>query len=651
MTTENTLATVSKFIKVLIAVLVCCSCVAIVTAGYLFYESQATSTSVELNRPPRESIAVDTLKTLRTAVVPENDPYDLACRLKKLCDVPKIIQSKQHQVGDTESFWILNSNTVSYNQITARLVYITPHTYFWTNQDVNVNKDDVKRLMDTFEEKIYPTDREFFGSEWNPGVDGDPHIYVIYTGGLGSHIAGGYDMNDEFNPVVQPNSNAHESFVISSSQSLFAEYTYSTLAHEFVHMIQFPTDRNEASWMTEGFAEVGSFVNGYGEGGSDWVYAKKPDLQLNNWVNNSSPNFKPHYGQSFLYLAYFLDRFGTDVTKYLNDNPLDDLASVDDTLAHFNINDSQTGKLITADDVFMDWAAALYLRDGSIGDGRYIYHNYPNAPQTKDTETINSCPQAPLRRDVNQYGIDYINIQCAGAYILKFTGSTAAGVISVTPHSGSYAFWSNKGNESDMTLTREFDLSSVSGSAALNYWTWYDIEKDWDYLYVEASADGKSWQLLKAPSSTASNPSGASFGWAYTGQSANWVQENVDLTQYVGQKVQVRFEYVTDPEVNGQGFLLDDVRVDAINYKSDFEADNGGWVAAGFERIQVSIPQTYRLSLIVKSDTTTVTPIELNADNTADIPLSLKRGDQAILIVTGTTRFTTSPAAYQLEIK
>jgi len=97
--------------------------------------------------------------------------------------------------------------------------------------------------------------------------------------------------------------------------------------------------------------------------------------------------------------------------------------------------------------------------------------------------------------------------------------------------------------------------------------------------------------------------------------------------------------------------LLDDVSVDAINYQSDFEADDGGWEAAGFARVENLLPQTYRLALITKGETTTVTPIPLNADQTAEIPLSLSTGDEAILVVTGTTRFTRLPAAYQIEIK
>jgi hypothetical protein len=43
--------------------------------------------------------------------------------------------------------------------------------------------------------------------------------------------------------------------------------------------------------------------------------------------------------------------------------------------------------------------------------------------------------------------------------------------------------------------------------------------------------------------------------------------------------------------------------------------------------------------------------IELDPDQTAEIPLSLKDGEQAILVVTGTTRYTRAKTAYQIEIK
>ena len=659
---------VPKVVGGIVAVLFVCACALIVGAGVIIYRAyqgipndifplmpptndpvSAEPTPV-LNRTPTDSTTLGTLETLENTVVPESDPYDLACRLEALCNVPTTVPAKSYQIGDRENFWILNSDTISYNRIDTTLLYITPHTYFWAQDGVDVDESDMRALMDKFENEIYPKDREFFGSEWIPGVDNDQHIYVVYAGGLGSNVGGMFVSSNEYNPLVEEHSNAHEMYVLSSNADLSNPYTYATLAHEFVHMIQHPTDNNESAWMTEGFAEIGAFVNGYDINGVDWLYLQEPDLQLNSWVDNSSPDFGSHYGQSFLYLTYFLDRFGEDATKALTSNPEDDLTSVDDTLAQLNITDPQTGTLITADDVFMDWAATMYLQDGSVGDGRYIYHNYPEAPRYEPAESISSCPQT-IQSGVYQYGIDYLTIDCPGDHTLQFSGSTLADLLAVDAHSGKFAFWSNKGNESDMMLTREFDFTNTNSPIKFSYWTWYDIEKDWDYVHLAASTDGQTWELLTTPAGTDYDPSDASYGWSYTGQSNGWIQEQVDLSKFAGQKVQLRFEYITDALLNGDGFFLDDVSIEAINYQSDFEADDGGWQASGFARIENVLPQTYGLSLIIKGETTTVIRIPLNADQTASIPFSLKQGEQAALIVTGTTRFTTHPAAYEVEIK
>ena len=655
-----------------VVVAVCCACALIVGAlgvvGYQFYSDVATSipdfpTFVPFDPPtptsepviirPTDGVSTETLDTLKSALVPENDPYEIACRLQGKCNLPKTLPAApEYKVGDKKNFWVTNVNTNENFEIEATLRYITPHTYFWAESNLTVDSGDLKRLMDTFEEKIYPTDREFFGSEWTPGVDGDPHIYMIYASNIGSTVAGYFSSMDSFNPEVHEYSNGHEAFVIASSQDLSNEYTYAVLAHEFVHMIQFNSDRNDVSWLDEGFAEVGAFLNGYEVGGADWLYAQSPDLQLNDWADPNSPEFSSHYGASFLYLLYYLDRFGEEATKALTAHPANDITSVDSTLADLNVIDPQTGKVITADDVFMDYAAALFLQDKGVGDGRFVFNNYPNGPQTYATEQIYDCPAAPVTRNVHQYGIDYISIACAGNFTLHFEGSTVASLLPVNPHSGDYFVWSNKGDESDMTLTREFDLTGVSGPAEISYWTWYDLEKDYDYLYLEVSEDGENWQIIQAPSTTDSDPTGANLGWAYNGKSGGWIEETVDLSAYVGKKIQVRFEYITDAAVNGEGLLLDDIRVDAIGYASDFESDLGGWEAQGFVRAQNILPQTFRLALIIQSGgETTVQYIELNADQTVDIPLNLEAGDTVTLIVTGTTRFTRATATYSIEIR
>ena len=655
-------------VAVTLVVLCCCALIlaAVGVVAYEYYQqitslpgktgspfSPPTATPVvEVTRPPVVDISTETLETLKSTIVPENDYYELACRLDGTCDVSKTVPGKSYNLGDKEQFWINNADTNENNQITATLMYITPHTYFWVEDGTKVDEKNMKALMDTFESKIYPTDREFFGSEWNPGVDGDEHIFVIYAASLGHNIAGYFSSIDSFNPLVREYSNAHETYVMSTSQNLGAEYTYGVLAHEFVHMIQFPVDRNDVSWLNEGFAEMGVYLNGYFTGGKDWAYAQNPDLQLNDWVDNSSPDFGPHYGQSFLFLTYFLDRFGEEATKALVSNPENDLQSIDDTLANLNISDPQTGRIITADDVFMDWVSAMFIQDESVGDGRYVYYNYPNAPQTFPTETISDCPVSDIGRTVHQYGVDYIQINCPGDYTLHFEGSTVTGLLPEKPFSGSYVFWSNKGDESDMTLTHEFDFSDASGPINFSFRTWYDLEEDYDYLYFEVSEDGEHWQIITTPSGTGDDPSGNSYGWAYNGTTDGWIEETIDLSQYAGKKISVRFEYVTDAAVNGEGMLIDNVRMDAVNYATDFESDDGGWVADGFVRVQNVLPQTFRLALIKQGATTTVEMIEVTDDQTAEIPLSIGGDvDSVTLVVSGTTRFTRGVGSYSVRIR
>jgi hypothetical protein len=361
-----------------------------------------------------------------------------------------------------------------------------------------------------------------------------------------------------------------------------------------------------------------------------------------------------HYGASFLFMDYFLNRFGEKTTRTLIDGPANGLEGVDETLHAVQAADPQTGRAITANDFFLDWTVTNFVDDASIGDGRYAYGNYSRAPKAHATETFSTCPLDPVSRTVHQYAADYLAIACRGSYTLHFTGSTATNLLPADPHSGTYAFWSNKGDSSDMTLTHDFDFSRISGPLSLSYWTWFDLENTFDYVYLEASTDGRHWQILDTPSGTNDNSTGSAFGWGYTGSSGGWKQETVDLSSFAGGQVSLRFEYVTDLGVNGEGFLLDDVSVPAVGYSADFEKDDGGWQAQGFARVENVLPQTFGLALIQKTGKgTTVQIIPVSADQVADIPLSVGQNgvSQAVLVVAATTPFTRLEAAYQISIR
>ncbi len=170
-------------------------------------------------------------------------------------------------------------------------------------------------------------------------------------------------------------------------------------------------------------------------------------------------------------------------------------------------------------------------------------------------------------------------------------------------------------------------------------------------MYVEASTNGEDWTILDTPSCTTYNPTGNSYGCGYTGQTDGWVKESVDLSEYAGRNVWVRFDYITDTAVHEEGLLLDDVRVDAIDYFTDFEKDNDGWDAEGFVRVENILPQTFRVTRISVSGETVVETINLDQNMNAKIPISIGSGnDKVVIIISGTTRFTTQQAQYSYSI-
>ncbi len=287
-------------------------------------------------------------------------------------------------MGDQKSFWVTNTDTDETRQVTAVLRYATDVVYFWVEDGVKTDDRALKRLADAFSQKIVPTNREFFGSEWTPGVDSDPHLYVLYVSNIGVDIAGYYSSSDEVPPAVNETSNGHEMFVLSADNvALDEEYTYGTMAHEFQHMIHYYRDKNEESWLNEGFSVLAEMLNGYETGGFDYLFMLTPDLPLAYWPDPSQST--PHYGASFLFVTYFLDRFGEDATKALVAHPENGMESIDLVLRERNLTDPLTGNPITADSVFADWTVANYLQDKRVGDGRYTYSNYDARPASSPT--------------------------------------------------------------------------------------------------------------------------------------------------------------------------------------------------------------------------------------------------------------------------
>jgi len=128
-----------------------------------------------------------------------------------------------------------------------------------------------------------------------------------------------------------------------------------------------------------------------------------------------------------------------------------------------------------------------------------------------------------------------------------------------------------------------------------------------------------------------------------------WVQDEVDLSAYAGQIIDVRFEYITDDSVNHVGFLLDDIAIPAIGFVDDGEAGDADWQAAGFARIDNVLPQRYVVQLIELGDEPRVQRMTLDEHNYGQLTVTGlgETTDQVVLVVSGITPFTTEVASYR----
>jgi len=317
---------------------------------------------------------------------------------------------------------------------------------------------------------------------------------------------------------------------------------------------------------------------------------------------------------------------------------------------------TKAGRPERFDDIYADWVIANYLnqRDADTA-GRYGYKDIE--PEKPEIEATHRRFPVSEKADVSQYGVDYIRLQGNGDVKIDFTGQNVVGLVDAKPN-GNYAWWSNRGDDSDATLTRAFDLSNAK-SPTLNFSTWYDLEDGWDYGYVTVSTDGgKKWQVLKGQQATDKNPVGNAFGPGYTGISGGgktpkWVQEKVDLTPYAGKQILLRFEYVTDDAVNGPGFMVDDISIPEIGYSDGGEKGKEGWDAGGWVLTDNQLNQRWLVQLLQvgKDGAVTLQRVPIDPSGHGQISVTgLGSLQDAVLAISALAPVTTEKASYSYSI-
>jgi hypothetical protein len=120
------------------------------------------------------------------------------------------------------------------------------------------------------------------------------------------------------------------------------------------------------------------------------------------------------------------------------------------------------------------------------------------------------------------------------------------------------------------TLVQDIDLTGNYSAAVLSFYARWAIEKGYDYVQVKASTNGNTWVALKGKY-THSGGSNQLLGKPlYDGEQDVWVYEEIDLEQYLGKKLRLRFTLVADGGVNLDGYYFDDLKVSVFDNTTGF---------------------------------------------------------------------------------
>ena len=352
-------------------------------------------------------------------------------------------------LGDDESFIVdpmydLNNRAST----SATLLRISEHAYYymedayWDSLSLgqkDAQLDYLNLIINNFDNLTYPALRVVFGSEWNPGIDNDERMTILFT--QLKITAGGYfNSKDEIPKFIESSSNEREMLYINALQ-MSNPLIDSFIAHEFQHLISWNNKErlnniNDDVWLNEMRSEYAPTAAGF-----DAVYTgtnlerrvddflANPFDSLTDWQND-----KFDYPPVNLFGHYLAEQFGEGIFSKITTNNKAGIYSIEQALR-------DTGFNFTFSQVFNNWTVANYLNDSSLSDGRYGYKNpYLKAavsvsPITYGIVSTSTIDIMQRVKDWAPYWYRFINRQDSGTITkdleLNFKGQVSGGNFNV----------------------------------------------------------------------------------------------------------------------------------------------------------------------------------------------------------------------------
>lgn len=308
------------------------------------------------------------------------------------------------QIGQTERFFI----HIPESEVTATCIAKSEHLYVYIDNSFRDMLTDAEALAITreFDTRIYPSVREWIGSEWKPGLDRDNRITLLmHDVGMNNsgEDYGGYFASIDQIPTA-PNSNRREMLYMDIFQ--FKERSrhtfYSSLAHEFAHLINWFQNggTTDQRWLEEGTA---SFV--------EWaVYGTVHTIFVDGYLTNPNVSLayantrEVYYGAAFMLMLYLYEHYGG--------KGLIDSIAASDALGEQAINAAlaDNEKNVRFPEVFLNWGLANWVN--TQAQNRQLgYANLSDRRVNAAVRRVSNYPNRTNNIPIDQWSVNYTVFQ------------------------------------------------------------------------------------------------------------------------------------------------------------------------------------------------------------------------------------------------
>ena len=510
----------------------------------------------------------------------------------------------------------------NYDPITDDYVFPNPNGC-WRPED-RISTAQLSYLLNEFDTNIYPTDTDVFGQHLPRGDEGqkvwilihnirDPSYYdCSFTWYVAGYFSASEDAENNKNMMHIDSYDWANRIGPDAARPYLYEGVF---AHEFQHMIHFDQDPDEPSWVDEACADLAPFLCDYGHqsGHIANYFVFHPMTSLTFWGSALAD-----YGASYLFALYLYEKYGGAAffTALLQEQA-NGIKGIENTLDAFGYKES-------FEEIFDAWTIANYIDDISIEDGKYGYDTLTIGSDDTWGWTIELAltyyweipPEtAPTGFPSDWfYGIEpqpytahYFRLTTDRISMVTFEGDDFSGT---TAYSGTDEWYSDADAWAWRSFYQTFDIPA--GGATLNFMTFFEIEWNWDYGYVEVyDHDTGEWSTLYDPTvvmyddyfdphgmvdyvghpqNNPNCPDGreprdyeAAGTWcAFTGYSDGWIPVSMDLSDFKGHTIDLYFTSWQDGAFTLQMMYVDDISIPEIGFFDDVESGEDGWDTTGW---------------------------------------------------------------------